>query len=156
MMYALFYRSIIYYYRNHIYWMDLWIMRIARTLDMCLWRCWCSGPMQWYWTNQWTDGPSYTSSIRQRAITGTHATMQTCRRCLTMFRVESATLIQGSYELLLFVHCTLKSVTSHKSKIKIHLQLFLDFNVEQCRVRLKWLNKLIPTKIGTCACVWKA
>ena len=25
-------------------------------LDMCLWRCWCSGPMQWYWTNQWTDG----------------------------------------------------------------------------------------------------
>ena len=68
-----------------------------------------------------------------------YATMQTCRWCLTMFRAESATLIQGTYELLLFMHCTLKSVTSHKSKIKIHLhlQFFLDFNVEQCRVRLK-------------------
>ena len=80
--------------------------------------------------------PSYTSSIRQRAITGTHATRQTCRWCLTIFRVESASIIQGTYELLLFVHCsTLKSVTSHKSKSKeIHLQLFMDFNVEQCRV----------------------
>ena len=117
-------------------------MRIAPTLDMCLWRCWCSGPMQWYWTNQWTDGASYTSSIRQRAITGTHATKQTCRWCLTIFRVESASFIQGTYELLLFVHCsTLKSVTSHKSKGKeIHLQLFMDFNVEQCRVRLMWLK----------------
>ena len=199
MMYALFYRSIIYYYRNHIYWMDLWIMPIARTLDMCLWRCWCSGPIQWIYTLSthylhtiYTLSTQYLHSIytvsghvfmamlvfRSDAMilnqpvdrwcklhkqhpaarhywdTCHYATMQTCRRCLTMFRVESATLIQGTYELLLFVHCTLKSVTSHKSKIKIHLQLFLDFNVEQCIVSLKWLNKLIPTKIGTCACVW--